>query len=117
MAEQTTTPATAVEQGPPSADSLESILEAQFGDTPEPKPPKEQPEPEKEAATDDDGPELTADDIIDDEEPKAPQSEPNVEFEIVHNGQQHRLSREETIKLAQQGFDYAQGTQRLSDER
>jgi hypothetical protein len=115
MAEQPTTPEGAVEQGPPSAESLEGILENQFGDTPEPKPPKEQPA-EQETAADDDGQELTADDLAD-EEDAAPQSAPGVEFEIVHNGQQHRLSREETIKLAQQGFDYTQKTQRLSDQQ
>jgi hypothetical protein len=59
----------------------------------------QQPEGQADELTPDDLPEVQAE----------AQEQPAVdEFEIVHNGQQKRLSREETIRLAQQGFDYSQ---------
>lgn len=46
-----------------------------------------------------------------------PQQQPAVEaFEIVHNGQQVKLSREEAIKYAMQGFDYTQKTQAIAEK-
>jgi hypothetical protein len=56
--------------------------------------------------------ELTAEDLPDDQAETPSSGE---EFEIVHNGQQRKLSREETIRLAQQGFDYTQKTQVLAE--
>lgn len=43
-------------------------------------------------------------------------TQPEVEFEIVHNGQQVKLSREELIKNAQQGFDYTRKTEVLAQQ-
>lgn len=58
--------------------------------------------------------ELTPDDL---EVEQKPAEQPAVDaFEIVHAGQQHTLSREETIKYAQQGFDYTQKTQKLAEQ-
>lgn len=67
-------------------------------------------QPVEQAPTD----ELTADDLPE-EQAEAP-SQAGDEFEIVHNGQQRKLSREETIRLAQQGFDYTQKTQALAEQ-
>jgi hypothetical protein len=111
---ETTTAQAPVDQGPVSAESLEGTLEGLFGDTPEEKEAPAKPEPEQEAAADDEGDELNLDDIPDEDSP--PQSADGVEFEIVHNGQQHKLTRAETIKLAQQGFDYTQKTQRAAEK-
>lgn len=36
-------------------------------------------------------------------------------FELKHGGRTHQLSREDVIKLAQQGFDYTQKTQGFAD--
>jgi hypothetical protein len=81
---------------------------------PEPAAPQE-PEPAepapKEASSD--PAELTAEDLAEDAPPVPPSGD---SFEIVHNGTQHKLSREETIKYAQQGFDYTQKTQALSEK-
>ena len=57
--------------------------------------------------------ELTPDDIPDEAGP-APQQSLEA-FEIVHNGTQHKLSREDAIRYAQQGFDYTQKTQALAE--
>lgn len=86
---------------------------------PEPAAPpaaEKQAEPsEGEAPTD----ELTPDDIDTDAEQATGEEQPAIEdaFEIVHNGKQHKLSREETIKLAQQGFDYTQKTQAVAAQQ
>lgn len=74
------------------------------------EPTSPQPDAPVEQATDN---ELTADDLPDEPVAEAP-SEGDA-FEIVHDGQQHRLSREETIRYAQQGFDYTQKMQALAD--
>ena len=89
---------------------VEDALEALFNDTPTAKP-KEQDAP----ADQPDAEGLTPDDVPDEQEAQAPVD--GAEFEIVHNGQQHKLSRAETIKLAQQGFDYTQKTQELARHR
>jgi hypothetical protein len=68
----------------------------------------ESPQPEPEQASD----EVTADDFPDETpEPSAPDA-----FEIVHNGQQHSLTREDVIRYAQQGFDYTQKTQAVAQK-
>jgi hypothetical protein len=72
-------------------------------------PEQPQEAPQEQAQSD----ELTADDLPDESEGAAPSA--GEEFEIVHNGQQHKLNREETIRLAQQGFDYTQKTQALAE--
>lgn len=63
----------------------------------------------------DDG-EPTQEDLPDDDEPQA-QPPSGDEFEIVHNGQQHKLTRDDIIKYAQQGFDYTQKTQAAAETR
>src|SRR5574338_290660 len=118
MAEQTN-PVTGVAQEPLDVQQqMENFLSKFDG---EPSPPQQAPErptaappveaqqPEDPAQTE----ELTPDDIPADE----PQAQSAVdEFEIVHNGQQKKLNREETIRLAQQGFDYTQKTQALAEQ-
>lgn len=60
--------------------------------------------------------EPTADDLP--EEGVEPQSAGETVFEIVHNGQTHKIaSREEQVRYMQQGFDYTQKTQVLAAER
>lgn len=73
--------------------------------------PVEQQEPTVEQPQTD---ELTADDLP--EEQAAADLSGDV-FEIVHNGQQHKLSREEAIRYAQQGFDYTHKTEALAADR
>jgi hypothetical protein len=104
---EATTPATAVEVG---EEAVESAFEELFNDTPLAKP-KEQEAP----AAQPDAEGLTPDDVPDEYEAAAPVD--GAEFEIVHNGQQHKLTRADTIKLAQQGFDYTQKTQQLAQQR
>lgn len=60
--------------------------------------------------------EPTADDLPDEEVAEGTDSQPVDEFEIVHNGTQHKLTRDEAIRLAQQGFDYTQKTQALAEQ-
>jgi len=81
-------------------------------DTPEVPPTAEvQPEqPEVQAESE----ELTAEDVPS-EQPEPEQSEADA-FEIVHNGQQVKLSREETIKYAMQGFDYHRKTEAVAQK-
>ena len=105
--------------GPGQVESLteaavEDTLGNLFGD-PSDAPQKKAPEvPEQEAEADQQADGLTPDDVPDEEgDTQAPVTD--AEFEIVHNGQQHKLSRADTIKLAQQGFDYTQKTQALAE--
>lgn len=110
---ETTTAQAPVEQGPPSEESVEASLENAFGDQPAPKRQREQPaEAPQEAEADNASDELSPDDLPDEVAP--PPSADGAEFEIVHNGTQHKLSRADTIKLAQQGFDYTQKTQAVA---
>lgn len=114
---ETTTPQGAVEQGPPSAESVEGLLQSAFGEEP-PAPRKAQEQPEEapqQAEAENESDEVSLDDLPDEASP--PHSADAAEFEIVHNGAQHKLSREETIKLAQQGFDYTQKTQALAEKQ
>ena len=117
MAEETN-PQGGVPQAPPSVeDRMMAFVNNESAkpveETPEqaeaPAPAEEQ-QPQDLAPTD----ELTPEDIPD--ETPVEQSAVD-EFEIVHNGQQKKLTREETIKLAQQGFDYTQKTQQLAEAR
>jgi hypothetical protein len=100
-------------------DRIAAILGKQgtaSADEAEPAPTDAAPEQPQQDATAEGQPltdKLTADDLPDDVQAEAAPS--GDEFEIVHNGQQRKLSREETIKLAQQGFDYTQKTQQLAE--
>ncbi len=76
-----------------------------------PAAPAPEVKPEPQQATPSDEP--TPEDIQ--EEADAPQPSAADEFEIVHNGAQHKLPRAEVIRLAQQGFDYTQKTQALAE--
>lgn len=112
MAEQTTP-----EGSPQAAPSVEQRLVSFLAREPE-KQPDEAPEQAAEAPQEQpqgqaqEPGELMPDDIPGDDAAAQPQSVEG--FEIVHNGQQRKLSREETIRLAQQGFDYTQKTQNLA---
>lgn len=110
----------------PEAPSIESRLTAFLGRTEEPAapepdetPPQSAPaeqEPAPEAAKPKDTDELTPEDIPDEIVPK---EQPAIadEFEIVHDGTQHKLTRAETIELAQKGFDYTKKTQAVADQQ
>jgi hypothetical protein len=81
-----------------------------------PKEPVQNQPPEVKTAeqpTDQASEELTPDDL---EVEQQPTQSAGDAFEIVHNGQQVKLSREETIKYAMQGFDYTQKTQALANK-
>ena len=73
-------------------------------------PVQPQEAPQEQAQSD----ELTVEDLPDEPEGAAPAG--GDEFEIVHNGYQVRLTREETIKLAQQGFDYERKAQTAAEQ-
>src|SRR6478609_1715945 len=115
MPEQTT-PATGVEQAAPDVQTRMQNFLTQF-DTDQAEEVEQQSEPEQaQAAEQPQDPateELTADDL--ESEVTPPEQSAVDAFEIVHNGQQKKLSREETIRLAQQGFDYTQKTQALAE--
>lgn len=110
---EATNPQAGVEQAP----DIEAALETQFGfGEVEPKPKVEPPqEAQQESLTDPVSEEVTADDlpeVTDD----APAQSADDAFEIVHNGTQHKLSREDAIRYAQQGFDYTQKTQAVAEK-
>jgi len=102
---------------PAAAPTVPNRMLAFLGQAEQAAPEDETPQPEPAApaaveATPTD--ELSPEDIPDDGE--APPAAVAVdEFEIVHNGTQVKLPRAEVIKLAQQGFDYTQKTQALSE--
>lgn len=121
MPEQTT-PQGAVEQAAPTVEQRMERFLVEYDEgnqqTPEPEPEQAETQrpqrvaeqPESQAQSD----ELTPEDLPE-VESEAVQAQPEVDaFEIVHNGNQHKLNREETIKLAQQGFDYTQKTQAVA---
>jgi hypothetical protein len=119
MAEQTT-PTQGVEQG--AALSVEQRLANLYGGktTPDEAPaPEEAPEtetaPVEAEQAQGQADELTADDLPDEGEQSA--QHPLDEFEIVHNGTQHKLAREKVIELAQKGFDYTAKTQQLASQQ
>ena len=97
---------------PSAEDRIAAILGAEDTEAPdeqaETAAEAETPQPEPDQATD----ELSPDDLPDEE---TPQSDSDA-FEIVHNGTQHKLTREETIKYAQQGFDYTQKTMAVAEK-
>ena len=98
------------------APDIEAALESSFGFS---EPPKKVPEPQQEvqqeSLADPDSDEVTPDDLPEIEAEPATQSVEDA-FEIVHNGAQVKLSREEAIKYARQGFDYTQKTQALAEQ-
>ncbi len=114
MAEQAT-PETGASQAAPSIEErMQNFLtqhdQEQSGAPQEPEKPTQAPEQPASQAD-----ELTVADLPEDSTDV--QAQPTVdEFEIVHNGSQKRLSREETIKLAQQGFDYTQKTMAVAEQ-
>jgi hypothetical protein len=121
MAEQTT-PTQGVEQG--AALSVEQRLanlygakmEAPADDPPAPEEaPETGPAPEAAEQGDSQADELSADDLPDDGEQAAQQSLD--EWDIVHNGTQHKLPRDKVIELAQKGFDYTAKTQALASQQ
>lgn len=109
-----TQPATAVESL--DEQGLESSLESLFGDQIHEQREKAL-ETKREAPEDQPDGDLTADDLPDDEEPGKEASEGDAAFEIVHNGQPVKLTREQTIEYARQGFDYTQKTQAVAEMR
>src|SRR5512135_2630263 len=108
-------PATGANQEPPSVEERMANFLVQY-DKEQTEPPPEQDEPtaapaerqaqqpQEQAPTD----ELTPDDLPETEAQASEQPPSTDTFEIVHDGQQRKLTREETIKYAQQGFDYSQ---------
>jgi len=64
-----------------------------------------------------DGGEPTPEDLPDDGEQQEAQPQSGDLFEITHNGQQVKLTREQLIQQAQQGFDYTQKTQQTAEMR
>ena len=118
MAEQANPQAGASQAAPSIEDRMQNFLDGynreQSEPTNEPETPTEQPaaqaeQPQGQAATDD----LTPDDIPGQETEAQPAADA---FEIVHNGQSVTLSREETIRHAQQGFDYQRKTEALAEQ-
>ncbi len=114
MQPEQTKPETAVSQEAP--DSMERAIErltqpegqGEAQDSPhEPEQSVQQEEAQGQAEPE----EVTPDDIPEDQAVEQPAVDA---FEIVHNGQQVKLSREETIKYAMQGFDYTQKTQAVA---
>jgi hypothetical protein len=103
-----TQPATAVESL--DTEALESTLGDIFGDNEEGAEGSAQNVKEAEGQPD----EVSADDLPDDE--PAPAGDADA-FEIVHNGQPVKLTREQTVELARQGFDYTQKTQAVAEMR
>lgn len=110
---ETTNPTPGVDSGSDEA-AMASLMQ-RFSEPATTEEPQESAPPETAQATEDQAAsaEPTADDLPD--PPASPTSEVDA-FEIVHDGQQRRLTREETIKYAQQGFDYTQKTQRLAEQ-
>lgn len=112
------TPATGANQEPLSVEQrMANFLvqhEEQTDPPPEPEQPTaapteaaQQPEGQADELTPDDLPEIAA------EANTQPAAD---EFEIVHNGQQRKLTRDETIRLAQQGFDYSQKMHAVAEQ-
>ena len=94
-----------------SIDAAVSRLVQSEDQAPEEEQPQETPQeaPQQEGQAE----ELTADDIPAEE----PQPSAEAVFEIVHEGQTHKIAtREEQIRYMQQGFDYTQKTQRVAEK-
>jgi len=122
MAEQTT-PTTGSPQAAQTPEQrIAAFLSREPAEAPEaPEEPKQQQgeAPPKQEAQQPEGQAPETDELTPDDLPEeATEAQQTVEeFEIVHNGQQRKLSREETIRLAQQGFDYTQKTQQLAEAK
>jgi len=107
---------------PQAAPSIENRLQAFFQRSEEPaeaepeqeaaapEPAEQEPAPVEATPAD----ELTPEDLPEDAAPQQPVTAD--EFEIVHDGKQHKLPRAEVIRLAQQGFDYTQKTQAVAEK-
>ncbi len=99
---------------------VSSFLSGQSKDQVPPKEEPEKPAPTAEAAPPEQpnsqaAEELTPDDLeVEQGQTQQPEGEA---FEIVHNGQQIKLTREEAIKHAMQGFDYTQKTQEVANQK
>lgn len=91
--------------------TLTDTLGNLFGDQSEPAP---KAAPKQEAETDQPEDELSPDDLPD-EEGDAPAPVTDAEFEIVHNGQTVKLSRDEMIENARKGFDYTAKTMAVAE--
>lgn len=106
-----TNPETGVAQEQSPEDRVGAWLDTQ------PEGQAEEPEqPEQASSETEVQPEGQADEVTPDDIPEEQEAQPAVDaFEIVHNGQQHKLTREETIRYAQQGFDYTQKTQKVAE--
>jgi hypothetical protein len=121
MTDQTNPPSAGVAAEPLSVEQRLANLYGAQERAPAPPPPQtaEAPEPpvQADAAEQDaDQAELSSDDLPDDPVEAAPS--PTVdEFELVHNGTQHKLNREKVIELAQKGFDYTSKTQQLATQQ
>lgn len=111
---ETTQPDAAV--GSLNEASVIGALESQFSD-----PPKQEPKAAPQEAAQESDAQAQPDDLTDADLPEegdgeqqaAPPSEDV--FEIVHNGQQVKLSREDAIRYARQGFDYDRKTQAVAE--
>lgn len=109
MPEQTHPETGVVQEAPSDIDRVMGVLSQ--SEDPEKKPPPDTPE--QSAQEQPQGPvEVTPDDLPD-ETPVQPAADA-FELEIVHDGRQVKLNREETIKLARQGYDYTQKTQAVA---
>ena len=108
--DEQTHPDSGVSQADPQA-RVEAFLNSQpegpaDEETQPSKPAQQQEQPEGPASD-----EPTAEDLPEEVEQPAVDA-----FEIVHDGTQVKLTREEAIKYARQGFDYTQKTQQLAEK-
>lgn len=114
MSEQTT-PDAGVTQEPDVLDRLGNFLTQFDEDQAGESPPAQQAVAEQPPAAETPEAEAHADEVTVEDLPE-PQADADA-FEIVHNGAQVKLNRADTIKYAQQGFDYDRKTQSLAQER
>lgn len=109
MAEQATTPASAVEPSNESA-SIDAKIAEKFGFAEHKEPEADaQPEPETSETEIPEGDELKPEELA--------AEAPADEWELSRNGQKVRVPRDEAVKLAQMGYDYTQKTQALAEDR
>lgn len=114
MNEQTN-PDTGVSQGDGTIESAVARLVKSEDQSPAAEQTQSQPDVPQDAPAEQ--PQGQAEVTVDDLPDEAPQPESVDAFEIVHGGQQHKLTRADVIKYAQQGFDYTQKTQVLADQQ
>lgn len=114
--EQQTNPQGEVSQGMSDVDRVSRFLS---------QPPSQGPDEDREQPTSPEPTEATQpseesqsqapEPTVEDLDAGEVQGQPAVDaFEIVHNGQAKKLTREEAIKYAMQGFDYTQKTQAVA---